>query len=305
MKPVYLFTLATLLIVSSFAVATKKKATYSVSGTVSSSKSQIEIGLNPLPVLGASSTFPEFTAEGILAQDADSGVFLYEKNPDTRLYPASTTKIMTALVALDYYKSDDIIKVGRINAIGQSMRLVEGEEITFNSLLHALLMYSANDAAEALAQSYSGGRDAFINAMNQKAIELHLDNTHFANPSGLDEDGHYSTAKDMIRLSEIAMQNGYFAQIVGTKEMIVKSVDNKFVHYLKNINELLGTVDGVKGVKTGWTEGARENLITYIERNGRKVYIAILGSQDRFGETKKMINWIFGSYNWQDIQPSN
>ena len=97
-----------------------------------------------------------------------------------------------------------------------------------------------------------------------------------------------------------------FAKIVGTKNIIVKSTDDKIVHRLTNINELLGVVPGVMGVKTGWTENARENLVTYIERDGHKVFIAILGSSDRFGETKELINWIFENYTWQSVTlPTN
>src|SRR5205085_9676867 len=135
-------------------------------------------------------------------------------------------------------------------------------------LLYGLLVYSANDAAEVLAMEYPGGRDLFIQAMNLKAEELHLTQTHFNNPTGLDDEGHYSTARDMTFLGEVAMRDPFFSLVVGTKEKVVQSEDGKIVHRLKNINELLGVVDGVKGVKTGWTENARENLVTYVERDG-------------------------------------
>ena len=147
----------------------------------------------PNPVLGASTSFPVFSAEGVLAVDLDSGVTLYEKNPDTPLLPASTTKIVTALVALDTYKLDDVLTVGKGVAVdGQKMGLFVGEQMTFENLLNALLVYSANDSAEVLAQDYcapqslgevgSGacGYDAFIAAMNRKAAELSMINTHFS-----------------------------------------------------------------------------------------------------------------------------
>ena len=261
----------------------------------------IAFELSPLPTLKNSASFPVVSAEGVLAVDADSGVVLYEKDSNQKLYPASTTKIMTALVSLDYYKDDDVITIGRLNVLGQKMKLAEGERIYFKDLFSGLLIYSANDAAEVLAENYPGGREAFIATMNQKATNMHLENTHFVNPTGLDEDNHYSTAKDMIRLSEIAMQNEKFANTVKTKELIVRSIENKFVHYLTNINILLGKVDGVMGIKTGWTEEARENLVTYIQRENKKVYIALLGSQDRFGETKELIDWIYTSYDWKDL----
>jgi D-alanyl-D-alanine carboxypeptidase (penicillin-binding protein 5/6) len=138
--------------------------------------------------------------------------------------------------------------------------------------------------------------------MNQKAVELHLANSNFTNPAGLDDPSHYSTARDLIRASWVAMQDPRFARMVGTKSMTVASVDGKIQHKLTNINELLGVIDGVAGVKTGWTAAARENLVTYIVRNGHPVLIAVLGSQDRFGETKQMIDWIFGNFNWQEVK---
>ena len=259
-----------------------------------------------IPVLSDKSGFPIVSAQGALAVDLDSGIPLYEKNADSPLLPASTTKIITALVALDNYPLDMIIKVGKARIDGQKMGLIQKEEIKVEDLLYGLLVYSANDAAEVLALNFPGGREKFIEAMNKKAEELSLNDSRFQNPSGLDGNGHVSTARDLVRVSEVAMRNPEFAKIVGTKNIVVKSTNNKISHKLTNINELLGVVPGVMGVKTGWTENARENLVTYIERDGHKVFIAILGSQDRFGETKELIEWIFSNYEWQSVTlPSN
>ena len=126
-------------------------------------------------------------------------------------------------------------------------------------------------------------------------------NTHFDNPVGLDTDGQHTTARDLVRASEVAMRNSEFAKIVGTKSIFFTDVTGKSKYNLKNINELLGVVPGVLGIKTGWTENARENLVSYIERNGHKVIIAVLGSEDRFGETKNLIDWIFTNYQWQEV----
>lgn len=258
----------------------------------------------PVPVLksGTSPFFPILSAQSVLAVDLNSGVSLYEKEPDKKILPASTTKIITALVALDYFPLDQIVTVGDVTIDGQRMKLVKGEEITVNNLLYGLLVFSANDATEALAANYPGGRANFILAMNQKAAELHLNNSFFTNPAGLDDPNHYSTARDLIRASWVAMQDPRFAQMVGTKSLVVNSVDGKIQHRLTNINELLGQIDGVSGVKTGWTQEARENLVTYIDRNNHKILIAVLGSQDRFGETKELIDWMFGSFNWQEVR---
>lgn len=258
----------------------------------------------PLPVLSAESTFPVLSAQGAMAVDLSSGVSLYEKQVDAPLLPASTTKIVTALVALDSYELDQILIVGKgVSVDGQKMGLFVGEQMKFEDLLYGLLVFSANDAAETLAGNYPGGHDAFISAMNAKAKDLSMRNTHFDNPVGLDTVGQYSTAKDLVRASEVAMRNPEFAKVVGTKNIVVKDVSQKFSYNLRNVNELLGSVPGVLGVKTGWTENARENLVTYIERDGHQIMIVILGSQDRFGETKELINWIFENYDWQEVKP--
>lgn len=255
-----------------------------------------------LPILPSLSTFPVISAQAAVATDLDSGVALYEKNPDKPSLPASTTKIVTSLVAMEYYPKEEVLKIGRLNAVGQRMGLALDEEITVDSLLKGLLIASANDAAEVLAQNYLGGRDTFISAMNLKAREINLENTFFANPSGIDAPGHVSTARDLIRAADYAMENSYFAEIVGTSQTLVESTDGSVKHKLVNINELVGKVDGVLGVKTGWTEGARENLVTYVERDGHRVMIAVLGSQDRFGETEELIEWIFTNYTWEEVE---
>ena len=268
------------------------------SSTVHSSKS-----FPPLPVLGANTFYPVLSAQGVYAVDVDSGISLYEKNPDAPLLPASTTKIITALVALDYYQLDSVLTVGKeVNVTGQKMRLYPGEKMKVEDLLYGLLVYSANDAAEVLAKNYEGGYDAFINAMNAKAQSLSLANSHFDNPVGLDGNSQRSTARDLVRVSEVAMRNPTFSKIVGTKDKVVTDVSGKILHNLKNVNELLGIVTGVVGVKTGWTESSRENLVTYIVLDNHKIMIALLGSSDRFGETKELINWIFENYNWQEVK---
>ncbi len=265
--------------------------------------SQREKIFPPLPVLASDSSFPTLSAQGVIATDLGSGVTLYEKNADTELLPASTTKIVTALVSLDTYKLDQVLTVGRGVAVdGQKMGLYTGEQMKFEDLLYGLLVYSANDAAQTLAQDYPGGYSAFITAMNAKAKDLGMTNSYFDNPVGLDTDGQHSTARDLIRASEVAMRNSEFAKVVGTKNIVVTDATGKISYKLQNVNQLLGTVPGVLGVKTGWTENARENLVTFVERDNHKVMITILGSQDRFGETKELINWIFGSYKWQEVK---
>ena len=260
----------------------------------------------PNPVLAAEFFFPVISGQGAFAVDLNSGVPLYEKNADAALLPASTTKIITALVALDSYQLDQVLTVGKgVRVDGQKMGLYPGEQMKVEDLLYGLLVYSANDAAMVLAQNFQGGYSDFIDAMNTKAAEIFMINSHFENPVGLDGIRQHSTAKDLVRASEVAMRNPEFAKIVGTKQVTVTDVTGKSIYNLRNINELLGSVPGVLGVKTGWTKNARENLVTYIERDGHRVIIAVLGSQDRFGETKELIDWIFTNYSWQEVVPTN
>jgi D-alanyl-D-alanine carboxypeptidase (penicillin-binding protein 5/6) len=263
-----------------------------------------DYNVSPLPVLKNAATFPLLTAEGVYAYDLDSGVVLYEKSSEVPLFPASTTKIVTALVALDYYKMDQIINTGVFSASGSRMGLAWREDISFKDLFYGLMVYSANDAAEVLANNFPGGRKAFVEAMNKKARELHAYNTNFENPSGLDDSGQETTAKDLARISSQAMLRKEFADVVSTKDYVAKNSNGTILHQMTNRNELLGEIPGVLGVKTGWTPEARENLVTYINRDGRRVMISLLGSQDRFGETKELLNWIFANYEWKNISYS-
>jgi D-alanyl-D-alanine carboxypeptidase len=246
--------------------------------------------------------YPTLSAQGAIAVDLNSGVSLYEKNPDATLLPASTTKIITALVALDTYSLDQVLTVPKgVKVDGQKMGLYVGEQMKVENLLYGLLVYSANDAAMTLAINFPGGYDSFIAAMNNKAADLSMTNSRFENPVGLDGTNQRTTVKDLLRASEVAMKNPQFAKFVGTKSVTLTDASGYKKYNLKNLNILLDDVPGVLGVKTGWTENARENLVTYIDRDGKKIIVVILGSQDRFGETKELIDWVFASYEWQKV----
>lgn len=260
-----------------------------------------EKNYNLVPVLTKGAAFPQISAQSVYAIDLTSDSILYEKMADEPQLPASTAKIITALVAFDYYPEDMVLEVGKVFVEGQKMGLVEGEKMTVENLLYGLLIYSANDAAEVLAQNYPAGRELFISAMNLKANELGLTNTFFENPTGLDGIVQMTSAKDLARCAEYAIQNPRIAEIVATKEKEVASIDGVYKHKLVNLNILIGEVDGVLGVKTGWTENARENLVTYIKRGKREMIISLLDSEDRFGETKEIIEWLFANYEWKEI----
>lgn len=259
----------------------------------------------PYPV-NTTGVYPgsDITASGLVVLDLNSGVFLYKRNEEDLLSPASTTKILTALVALDSYNLDDIVTVKNVTVDGQVMGLVAGERITVENLLYGALIHSGNDAAWALADYYPGGVSAFVAAMNRKAKALHLTHSTFTNPVGFDDPNHKTTPVDMARLAAVALQNKVIAKMVAIPQITISDVTHTYFHSLTNVNELLGKIPGVGGIKTGWTEDAGENLITLVDRNGHKVIIVLLHSQDRFGETEKVIDWVFTNYRWENITPS-
>ncbi len=267
--------------------------------TVEASEQLLLTRIEPINTRGVS--VPILSASSILVFDQTSGTAIYSKNEHARLLPASTTKIMTAYTAIRNYALNDVVTVPSLVVEGQKMKLFRGEKISVESLLYGLLVYSANDAAEVLASHFPGGRAAFIDEMNRNAQSMGLVDTHFLTPTGLDAEGQYSSTFDLTMLAKFALEDPIFARIVATKDIDIHAVDGLGDHKLKNVNVLLGTVPGVLGVKTGWTENARENLVTAIERNGHRVYIVMLGSDDRFGETLSLINWVYDNFEWKTI----
>lgn len=241
---------------------------------------------------------PDLTAGSVLVLDVTSSVILYEKNASQRFSPASTTKIMTALVALDEYQLNDILTVKTVETEGRIMNLKEGEQMTAENLLYGLLVHSANDAAVTLAENYPGGREKFIAAMNRKAQQMNMNNTHFENENGLEQENHYISSIDLARLATYALNNPTFLQFVETKKIAVMDINQKEIHQLESVNKLLGEIPGLFGVKTGWTENAGECLVAAVEREGHKIITVVLKSEDRFGETAKLINWAFANYQW-------
>jgi serine-type D-Ala-D-Ala carboxypeptidase (penicillin-binding protein 5/6) len=244
----------------------------------------------------------DVTATGIVVLDIDSDVYLYKRNADELLSPASTTKILTALVSLDTYNLDDVVTVSTVMNDGSVIGLVPGERITVENLLFGALIQSGNDAAYTLAQHYPGGVEKFVTAMNKKAKELHLDHSNFTNPVGYYNPDHKMTPVDLARLGEVALDNKVIAKMVAIPQITISDVTHTYFHALKNVNELLGKIPGVGGIKTGWTEEAGENLMTLIDRGGHKLIIVVLKSQDRFSDTEKLINWIFINYQWKNMQ---
>lgn len=252
----------------------------------------------PLPQKKANITPLNLTATGVFVMDLHSGVVLYDKNPHQRLKPASLTKIMTSLVALDYYKEDSVLKVvNGQNSLGNTIDLIKGDQFIANDLLYGLLVSSGNDAAITFAENYPGGYSAFVKKMNSKTIDLGLENTHFSNVSGVEGQDHYTTAYDISMIAREALDRQLFENIVSTQKITLKSLKGHS-YPLSTTNILLGK-PGFYGIKTGWTPEAGECLVILAEKDAHPILITILHSSDRFGEGQKIFNWIFQNYTWE------
>ena len=247
---------------------------------------------------------PEVSARAAYIYEPDAGLVLYDKNAEQKLSPASTTKLITALVVLDYYKLDDVIGVKGLTTDGKTMELFYGEKMSVENLLYGILVHSANDAAYVLADNYPGGVDAFVIRMNEKGKELGLDNSSFADPIGYDHPDQYVTARDLAILGLYVLNNPTLAHMVGTKAITVADASYTYFHDLTSVNELLGEIPGVAGVKTGFTAEAGENLVTTVSRNGHKIMLVVLGSKDRFADTRVLIDWVFNGFEWSPIRPT-
>ena len=234
----------------------------------------------------------DLNARAALLLDFNSGMVLYAKNSKDELPPASLTKIMTAIIVLENFSDDDLVTVSKVENYGQVIGLIEGEQITVENLLYGLLIPSGNDAAYALADFYSNGRDSFVAAMNEKAKSLGMKDTHFINPNGQHDFNHYSTAEDLARLTMYAWRQSEFQEVVGHEEKLICDISNEICHPLVSTNELLGVFPGALGVKTGWTEESEGCFVGFFnEGDDRRLLSVVLGSQDRFQDTQKLVGW--------------
>ena len=212
----------------------------------------------------------EVSATAAVLMDADMGQVLYEKNGDRQMLIASTTKIMTALVVLEHAAPDDVITVTPDHmAEGSSMYLRAGETVRVEELLYGLLLCSGNDAALALTEC-AGGLTPFVALMNEKAAALGMAHTSFANPNGLDADGHYSTARDMAVLAAAAVENPTFRRICSSRSVTIGQ------RTMENHNRLLRQVEGCVGLKTGYTRAAGRTLVSCTERDGCRLVAVTL-----------------------------
>jgi len=230
------------------------------------------------------------TAVSFIVYDPLTRTTIYSKNPNIRLSPASSIKILTALVALDNYSLDQYLPAQIASYDESKVGLVLGEMVKVEDLLHGLLLISGNDAAKTLSYNYPGGTEGFIKAMNDKAREIGLTQSYFIDPSGY-MDNNYSTAFEMARLGAYAMENKTLRTIVGTQEKVIYDKNFNFVHPLTNLNELLSNKN-VTGIKTGFTNEAGGVLITSYNHLGRELIIVVMKSKDRFADTRLIMSSI-------------
>ena len=224
-----------------------------------------------LCTVAAHGAVPALSATAAVLMDADTGEILYEKNADKQMLIASTTKIMTALVTLEHAALQQEVVVTQNHMVeGSSMYLAPGERVTVEELLYGLLLCSGNDAALALAEGCCGSVEAFVEEMNRKAAALGMDGTSFANPNGLDDPQHYSTAADMARLASCAVQDPVFVRFASTIQVATAG------RTMSNHNRLLRTVDGCIGLKTGYTMAAGRTLVSCVTRGGRTLVAVTL-----------------------------
>lgn len=247
----------------------------------------------------AAHQLPPIAAQAAILVDVDTGQVLLEHHAQDRLPMASTTKIMTALLALERGNLDQVVTVpAEALTVGESsMYLQAGEQISLRDLLYGLLMVSGNDAAMTIALHIAGSEAAFVQMMNERALSLGLNDTHFANPHGLDAPDHYSSAADLYRLARAALAYPDFARIVSTTQYTRPG------HTLVNTNELLSLYDGADGVKTGTTDLAGECLVASVTRNGHRSLAVILGSTQRYTDARRLFDHYFAHYSWLPLAP--
>lgn len=253
------------------------------------------------PVKDPHQIAPIIDSKGAVAIDRKTGTILYEKNPHQQMAIASITKLMTALIIIEENQLDEIVTVSRNSSSteGSTMFLHSGEQITVENLIRGLIINSANDSAVALAEHNAGSVQDFVDKMNKRAAELGLSNTHFANPTGLDDSNNYSSPYDIAKLGNYLYNNKLIQQAAQTQSESVPSKDNQFIHELQTTNKLIGNYPGIKGLKTGHTDLAGLCLISVAENDeGDEIITVVLNSPARFKETKILSDWVFRSYNW-------
>lgn len=247
---------------------------------------------------------PAVTARSALVMDVGTGAVLWAADDHAPRAPASLTKLMTALLLLE--TPGDVNRVVTVSPLaaaapGSRMGLAAGARLRLSDLLAGLLLPSGNDAAVAIAESVDGSPDAFVAHMQARARALHLDATTFRTPSGLDAPGQVSTARDLAAIALLDLRFPLFNRLVGTRALVVHAPDGA-TYNLTNLNQLLGSYEGADGVKTGTTPEAGENLVASATRDGHRVLVVVLGSQDRYADARALLDYAWSQWRW--VEPS-
>ena len=253
----------------------------------------------------SSNTKPTINSRRYAIYDRLSGRCIYGKDENKQTAMASTTKIMTAIIVVENCKLEDVVTITAKAAGtgGSTLGINKDDKITVNDLLYGLMLRSGNDAAVALAIHTAGSLEEFANMMNQKAKQLNLKNTHFVTPHGLDNEEHYTTAYELAKITDYALKNKTIAKIVATKSTTIYI--NEMPRQINNTNELLGNVEGVYGVKTGFTNNAGRCLVTSVKRGDMDLIVVVLGAdtrKDRAKDSMKLIEYAFKKYRVINVE---
>lgn len=256
--------------------------------------STVKAGQNP----------PEISAKAAVVMEASTGRILYAKNEDLKLPMASTTKIMTAILAIEKGKLDDTVSVSHkaVYVEGSKIYLKPGEKIKLEDLIYGVMLESGNDAAIAVAEHIGGNLDNFVQMMNAKALSIGAYDTHFNNPHGLDSgiEDHFTTAKDLALITAYALKNPIFSKIVSTKTKTMSSSSDE-KRYFSNHNKMLWIYPGADGVKTGYTRKAGRCLVTSATRDGMRLIVVTLNDPNDWRDTENLLNYGFENFKYRKV----
>lgn len=245
---------------------------------------------------------PQLSTDYYILIDNDTNQILASGNEHSRIYPASTTKLATALTALNIYPLEEVVTIPSDYTDGKIMELKTGEKVTIKTLVAGLLIDSANDAAFNLANHYPQGISGFVDQMNSLVSKYGLKDTHFVNFDGLHNENHYSTPYDLAQLGRLASQNPTIRQYVKTKSIDLSDIYGQTLHHIISTNELLGILPEIEGLKTGWTPEASGCFIGLLNVNGHYLISVVAQSEDRFQDTKILLDWAKANLIWRTYQ---
>jgi len=246
---------------------------------------------------------PALSSQNYIVLDTATNTVLLSQNPRQQIFPASLTKLASAITALNIYSLDEVVTINQDYTEGKIMGLSVGEKISVRSLVYALLVHSANDAALALAHHHPQDLSGFVAQMNLMAQKYQLTDTHFVNPDGIHHPGHYSTVYDLSQLGRLAIKNPIVLDTVKKQKLTVTSIDQTISHYLESTNELLGLVPQIEGLKTGWTPEAGGCFVALINLDGHYLISVVAQSEDRFADTRLLLDWAKANITWVPYQP--